>query len=282
MALKLPGPLVTTQWLAANLSNKDIRIIDCSYFLEKSKQGLVPKSGRKEWDKEHIPNSIYIDLLKELSDNSSKLPFMMPSQEQFEKIISEKGIGNDNAVVTYDREKTAWASRVRLMFINFGFKNIAVLDGGWKKWTGENRAVSSEKETYVKTCFNASKNGNNIFTDKSDVLKSIENGSAVIINTLDNKDYKEGHIPKSINIPSSALIEENTNSFIPVDSLREIYKKAGIKKEDRIITYCGGGISASCGATALMLSGFENVSVYDGSMAEWSSDYDLPIEKGEN
>lgn len=280
MAFTLPGPLVTTAWLAQNYMDENIRIIDCTYILEKSKQGTVPKSGRPEWEKGHIPNSIYIDLLNELSDKTSKLPFMMPSKEQFEKIMSEKGIGNEHTVITYDREKHAWASRVRLMLLSFGFKNVAVLDGGWQKWANEKRAVSLERAPYDMVSFHAFKNCDKIFTDKNDVLKSIEEGSAIIVNTLDKIAYKDGHIPKSINIPSSTLIDEATNSFLPVDSLRKIYEKAGFKKKDRIITYCGGGISASAGATALMLAGYNNVSVYDGSMAEWSSDTDLPIEKG--
>ena len=167
------------------------------------------------------------------------------------------------------------------MFLNFEFENVAVLDGGWKKWTGENRPVSLRYDVYNKTRFNASENGNKIFTDKNDIIGVIEEGSGILINTLDNASYRDGHIPKSINIPSAKLIDEETNSFLPVDALKEIYEKAGIKKEDRIITYCGGGISASCGATALMLAGFDNVSVFDGSMAEWLSDSNLPLEKGD-
>ena len=278
--LTVPGPLVSTQWLADNLMNKDIRIIDCSYFLEKSKSGPIAKSGRPEWEKGHIPNSIYIDLLEELSDRSTKLPFMMPSKEQFQNIMSQKGIGNDNIVITYDRENVTWASRVRLMFLNFGFRNIAVLDGGWKKWKAENRPISIENTNYGKSDFNASKIDNRIFTDKKEVLKVIEDGSAVLINSLDKIAYEGGRIPESINIPSSTLIDESNNSFLPPDSLRKIFEKAGIRKEDRIITYCGGGIAASCDATALMLAGYDNVSVYDGSMAEWLSDPNLPVEKG--
>ena len=282
MSLTLPGPLATTQWLSDNLMNEEIRIVDFSYFLEQSQNGLILRSEKAQWEKGHIPGSIYIDLADELSDKSSSIRFMMPPQDQFEKIMSEKGIGNNNTVVVYDRWKTTWASRLRLMFLSFGFNNAAILDGGWTKWIKEDRNVSAASEHQNRAVFHAVKNSSRIFTDKKDVQKAIEDGSAVIINALEKPDYMEGHIPESINIPSSMLIDEETNCFLSADTLKEIYEKAGINKEDRIITYCGGGIAASCLATALMLAGYNNVSVYDGSMAEWTSDPDLPIVKGEN
>ena len=279
MTLLLPEHLVDTKWLEENLDNPDIRIIDCHYDLEKGEKGVSLISGRRAWEQSHIPNSIYLDLLKELSDANTDLPFMMPPSSHFAEVMSEKGIGDGFKVVLYDGEKGAWASRLWLMLRENGFIDVAVLNGGWKKWTHENRPRSSAYSPFPGTRFTPRSHKPSFFTNKEEVLGSIQKSGVTILGALENWEFCRGHIPSSLNIPLSTLINPHDNTFLPLDDLHRIFRSTGAKKKDRIITYCGGGIASSCTAFVLILLGYENVAVYDGSMEEWSRGPHLPVER---
>ena len=275
----LPEYLVSTKWLEENLDGPDVRIIDCHYDLEKGERGVSLKSGRQAWEQSHIPNSIYIDLLKELSDANTDLPFMMPPSSQFAEVMSEKGIGDGSRVILYDREKGAWASRLWLMLQEHGFSDVAVLNGGWEKWTNENRPITSTYRPFPGTRFTPRRHKPSFFTNKEEVLGSIQNKDVYIICALENWEFCRAHIPSSLNIPLSTLINPHDNTFLPIDDLHRIFRTTGAKRKDRIVTYCGGGIASSCTAFVLVLLGYENVAVYDGSMEEWSRGPHLPVER---
>jgi thiosulfate/3-mercaptopyruvate sulfurtransferase len=279
MTLLLSEHLVDTKWLEEYLDGPDIRIIDCHYDLEKGEKGVSLKSGRRAWEHAHIPNSIYIDLLKELSDANTDLPFMMPPSSHFSEVMSEKGIGDGSRVILYDREKGAWASRLWLMLRENGFTDVAVLNGGWKKWTNENRPSTTAFCPFPGTCFTPRRHKPSFFTHKEEVLGSIQNRDVHLICALDHREFCQAHIPSSLNIPLSTLVTPQDNTFLPIDDLHGIFRTTGAKKKDRIMTYCGGGIASSCIAFLLILLGYENVAVYDGSMEEWKRGPNLPVER---
>lgn len=271
--------LVGTKWLEENLDGPDIRIIDCHYFLEKGEKGVSLKSGRKAWEQSHIPNSIYIDLLEELSDRNTHLPFMMPPSSQFAEVMSEKGIGDESRIILYDREKGPWASRLWLMLRENGLSDVAVLNGGWEKWTNEKRPSTTDFYPFPGARFTPRLHKPSFFTNKEEVLGSIKNRNACIICGLENWEFSHAHIPTSLNIPLSTLINPHDNTFLPIDDLHRVFRTTGAKKKDRIITYCGGGIAGSCIAFVFILLGYENVAVHDGSMEEWARDLNLPVEQ---
>jgi thiosulfate/3-mercaptopyruvate sulfurtransferase len=279
MTLLLPKHLVDTKWLEENIDDPDIRIIDCHYFLEKREQGVSLESGRQAWEQAHIPNSIFIDLLEELSDTNTPLPFMMPPSSQFAEVISEKGIGDGSRVILYDRERGAWASRLWLMLRENGFTDAAVLNGGWEKWTNENRPSTNAFCPFPATRFTPRRHKPSFFTNKEEVLASIKKGGAYTICALENWEFRQAHIPSSSNIPLSTLLNPHDNTFLPIDDLHRVFRTTGAKKKDRIITYCGGGIASACMAFVLILLGYENVAVYDGSMEEWKRGPNLPVER---
>jgi thiosulfate/3-mercaptopyruvate sulfurtransferase len=133
-----PQYLVSTEWLAAHLGDRDLRVYDCTtYLVPDPVTTFRAESGRPKWAEGHIPGSDYLDLQGELSDTSSKLRFTMPSAEQFAAAISTHGLGEGTRAVLYSAGNIMWATRIWWMLRAFGFDAAAVLDGGWEKWAAE-------------------------------------------------------------------------------------------------------------------------------------------------
>jgi thiosulfate/3-mercaptopyruvate sulfurtransferase len=147
-----PEALVRTDWLEAHLGDPGLRIFDCTTHLKPAEPGSdVPYlivSGRAEYDAEHIPGAGFLDIQGELSDNSTRLRFMMPSADDFAAAMSRHGIGEGTRAVLYGAGSIMWATRVWWMLRAFGFDHAAVLDGGWDKWKAEGRSVSSAACVY--------------------------------------------------------------------------------------------------------------------------------------
>lgn len=127
--------LVSTSWLADHLSAPDIRVIDATWRLPG--QGGDP---RADYDAAHIPEARFFDI-DEISDTSSPLPHMLPPVEKFVSRVRAMGIGDGHRVVVYDQDGLFSAARVWWMFRVFGHADVAVLDGGLKKWIAEGREV---------------------------------------------------------------------------------------------------------------------------------------------
>lgn len=279
MDTKLSEVIVSTDWLEANLQNPDVRIIDAHYFLESTEEGVSLTSGRSAWEASHIPGSLFVDLLEELSDKTTDIPFMMPSASQFADVMSRNGVGDGSTIIIYDRATSNWASRLWIMLKEFGFNNAAVLDGGWEKWVKDQKPVTAEKVSYPYAAFTCNPSPSSLFTAKEEVLQAIHNDDVCIICALEKVGFKRGHIPTSHSVPSHLLVDPDDNTFLPVEKLETLFAKTGINKHKRVITYCGGGIAGSCDAFILLMLGYKNVAVYDGSMEEWRRHPDLPVEE---
>jgi thiosulfate/3-mercaptopyruvate sulfurtransferase len=141
--------LVSTEWLAAHLSDADLRIFDCSVTLVPDGAGVRPASGNAAWVLGHIPGSGFADLLTDLSDHGSPLPIMMPPAALFAEALGRYGVGPRTRVVLYDSGPHTWATRVWWMLRATGFDSAAVLDGGLKKWHAEGRPLSMNACRYA-------------------------------------------------------------------------------------------------------------------------------------
>ena len=152
-----PGSLVQTDWLAAHLGDPGLRIFDCTTHLKPVEPGsdvpYIVVSGKPEYDAGHIPGAGFLDIQGELSDNSTKLRFTMPSAEHFAAAMSRHGVGEGVRVVLYSAGSIMWATRVWWMLRALGFDHAAVLDGGWDKWRAEGRPVSTEPSAYPPATF---------------------------------------------------------------------------------------------------------------------------------
>jgi thiosulfate/3-mercaptopyruvate sulfurtransferase len=121
------------------------------------------------------------------------------------------------------------------------------------------------------------------------VLRASDDPGVCLINTLSEPDFRgeqpsrygrPGHIPRSVNLPWPDLTDPETNAFIALNKAAKRIDAIGADRAERIVCYCGGGISATMGLFLLHRLGYDDLSLYDASMAEWARDETLPIERG--
>lgn len=294
-AYKHPEYLVETDWLEQHLDDPDLRLFDCTVIVKqnpvtetKKQRPFVYQSGIHNFDKIHIPNAGFIDVPNDLSDNASIYPLMMPAHKQFIDMMNSYGITNEVRVVLYSTTESNWATRVWWMMRSYGFKNVSVLNGGWNKWKSERRAVTDETCTYKPSKI-AAEHQDNYFCNKVDVLSAITDDHTRIINALPPGLYdgssdvyfgRKGRISESVNVPFTSLHDMETGCYLPAEQLQRLYNAVDVNNAEKIIAYCGGGIAASNTAFTLSLLGYENISIYDGSMLEWGNYSSLPMDVG--
>jgi thiosulfate/3-mercaptopyruvate sulfurtransferase len=281
------GPLVTTDWLHAELDAPDLRILDCMVFLHPLADGSNsrPESGRAAWAAGHIPGSGFVDLLDELADVDSRWRFALPSPQRFAQAMSKLGVGEGTRVVVYCRDHNVRAARLWWMLRAFGFDRAAVLDGGWVKWTSEGRRVSTEPCRYPRAHFAANPRPG-LFVDKAAVLAALGDSATCLINALNLEQHhgsggvhygRRGGIATSTCVPARSLTDPRTHAYLPPERLRDLFQASGAFTRERVITYCGGGIAACSDAFVLHRLGIENVAVYAHSMQEWAADESCPM-----
>lgn len=280
--------LVSTEWLEKELGAPDLRILDCTVKFDVSDGGPQIDSGRAAWDAAHIPGSRHVDLLGALSDASTSVPMMCPPPEQFAAAMESVGVGDGCRVVLYDAQMNAWAARLWWMLRAFGFDGAAVLDGGWRAWSGEGRSVATDPESPSSPARFTAQPRDGLFVTREDVIAALDDEAVAIVNALDRVAYRgervdygrAGHIPGSLNVPFIELVDRHTHRYLPPARLREAFGEVLAAGPDRIVTYCGAGVAASSAAFALGVLGVDRVAVYDGSMFEWAADPSLPLVTG--
>ena len=277
--------LVSTKWLNEQLGNPDICIIDASWFLPNS-----DRNSFEEYRNQHIPGAVFFDI-DLISEKHNNLPHMLPKPDIFSKEVGKLGIRDGVKIIVYDSNGGCMAAhRVWWTFRVFGHKNIAVLDGGFKKWQHEGRLIEAHFPTIIKTTFSAK--DPILVRSLSQVLLNIESEEEQLVDARSagrfygtvsepRNHLPSGHIPKSLNLPFEEILnKEHFNTMKNGDELIEAFKNANIDLSLPIITCCGSGVTACCLAFSLYLMGNKNATVYDGSWAEWGADPTLPIVTG--
>ena len=283
--------LVTTAELAASLGQPNLRIFDCTTYLEYQPAGsdipYIAVPGRRTFETAHIPGADFLDLQGEFSDQTTSLRFMMPPTAGLEAAFGRHGLGADSHVMLYSIGTMMWATRFWWMLRSLGFKNASVLDGGFDKWTAEGRPTESgPAKGYPPASFVAAPQPG-FFADKHQVLAAGGSREAVVVNALGPQFHRglepsrygrPGRIPGSVNVPAASLVDSATKAFIPLADAEAKFAAQGITRDTHVVAYCGGGISATIDLFLLHRLGYDKLALYDGSMGEWAKDSSLPIE----
>jgi thiosulfate/3-mercaptopyruvate sulfurtransferase len=276
--------IVETDWLANHLQSPDLIILDGSWHL--------PNDGRDakaEYKTEHIPGALFFDI-DDLSDEKTDLPHMLPSTVKFASRMKKMGIGDGARIVVYDTTGIFSAARVWWTFRAMGHGDVAVLNGGLKKWKAEGRPLDDGLPPKRSERHYTPLQNTEIIRDLDDMKALISKGGGQIVDArpagrFEGKDseprpgVRSGHIPGAKNIPSQALLNPD-GTFKSQAELSALFKNAGINVAHPVVTTCGSGVTASMLALALAVLGQTNAAVYDGSWAEWGRDNTLPIETG--
>ncbi len=280
--------LVSTEWLAAHLRDPDLRVFDVTTHLRPATPGPYRiESGRADYDATHIAGAAFLDLARDLSDPTAPLPFTRPTTARLAETLGAAGIGPGSRVVAYSTTTPMWATRLWWLLRSAGFDNVAVLDGGFAKWTAEGRPTEAGARSYPPASLSLAERPQ-AWADKQAVLAAIGDGAVCTINALSPSVHagtgetnygRKGHIAGSRNVPYAALLNAD-GTYKDDAALRRLFAAVGALERPRVICYCGGGISATMDALALTRLGHASVAVYDGSMSEWSRDPAMPMELG--
>ncbi|CAA0815487.1 Thiosulfate/3-mercaptopyruvate sulfurtransferase 1- mitochondrial [Striga hermonthica] len=300
-SLSTNEPVVSVDWLRANLQEPDLKVLDASWYMPHEQRNPF-----EEYKAAHIPGALFFDL-DGISDRASELPHMLPSEEAFAAAVSALGIEKKDAIIVYDGKGIFSAPRVWWMFRVFGHDRVWVLDGGFPKWqaSGYDAELSATSDNILKAIaasdavervcegervgpvtFQTIFQPHLVWTLEQ-VLKNIEEQRYQHLDARAKarfdgvapepwKGIKSGHIPGSKCLPFPEMLD-GSQSLLPAPELKRRFEQEGIAIESPIMTSCGTGVTACILVLGLHRLGKADVPVFDGSWAEWATNADLPV-----
>jgi thiosulfate/3-mercaptopyruvate sulfurtransferase len=281
-AMNYPNPdiLAETGWLAEHLGDPNLVVVDCDE---------LPAYFRL-----HIEGAVGIRVhhyLKEKGDSASGPGIgthLMPP-DQFAETVGRMGVSNDSLVVMYDSMGGSYAARFWWALNYYGHTNAKVLNGGFRKWFQEGRAVSLDSPHVERAKFEVRAVNEDICATRQRVEAGIGKSDTVILDvrspgehTGDDKreNKRGGHIPGAVHIEWLDLTvrpPERSGLLLRPDEIAGKLKAVGVTPDKQVFTHCQAGIRAAHAYFVLKLMGYDRAANYDGSWAEWGNAADTPI-----
>jgi thiosulfate/3-mercaptopyruvate sulfurtransferase len=290
--------LVDTNWLAEHLTAPGLRIVDARWRGDESSRALFRQG--------HIPGAVHLDWHFDLNTALGGVRDLLLPPTDFKAVMQAAGIGDDTAVVAYAETDYSGAARLWWALRYYGHPNVAVLDGGLTKWIAEGRPLSVDSPRPSPVTFTPRPQPGLLAT-ADEILSALEDPAApaAIVDArppeqyegqavwtppgsrylppgkawidIDGRRLRGGRIPGAVSLPSTGNFDPHTWTLLPPDVLSARAQAAGVQPGQRVILYCGVGISASMSMFALHLAGYPDLALYDASWDEWGHDPHLPV-----
>jgi len=279
-------PIVSTDWLAARLSEPGLRVVDVRWYLDPARK------GRDAYRSGHLPGAVFLDAEADLAAPGGRRGgaygrHPWPDPSQVSRVMGAAGIGAGTRVVAYDDQAGAVAGRLWYLLRAHGHDDVAVLDGGIVKWLAEGRPITSDEPKATPAAFDARLRPDFVLTKaqmlarEPDALVLDARAAERYRGEVEPIDPRAGHVPGARSAPYSGnLTHDAVPVFLPPAALRERYAGLGAERQAPIV-YCGSGITACHDLLALEVAGLRG-RLYAGSWSEWCSDPALPVETGES
>lgn len=293
-AMQVPGPLVETDWLAANADKVvilDVRA-DVKSYAAKPVFVVDKKTGKKVLARfgGHIPGARLVDYKKIRATrmiDGNKVTRMIPDKGQFAALLQAAGVNSDSPVVIVtkglsDGDMTI-ATRMYWQMKYYGHDNLAILNGGTYQWLLDGRKINDNAPTLTKGNWTAAAERNELLASSDEVAAASKGGNVVLVDNRPLNQYlgiyrkksyvfADGHVPSAKFLPTSVLTSsDGAAKFLPAPELQKVFDALKVKGGGPAITYCNSGHLASGGWFVMSeILGNKSVKLYDGSMHQWT------------
>ncbi len=274
-----PETLVSTAWVGEHAKDPNVRVVEVDVETSAYDEGHVPGAIAWAWNKQ-LCDTVRRDIL---------------SQQDFEKLMSESGIGNDTTVVLYGDNNNWFAAWAFWQMKMYGHRDVRLMNGGRKKWIAEGRELTTEVPKPLRTQYSASKADLSLRAFLPEVQRASSQSGAALVDVRSPQEFsgeilappglpetcqRGGHIPNARSIPWGKACGDD-GTFLPYDDLKALYAGEGVDGSRPVIAYCRIGERSSHTWFALKyLLGYRNVKNYDGSWTEWGNLVGVPVERG--